>query len=404
MQHLPLELDASYEQHPSFQFGHSPLVMDTVALEAFNTPYALGRDFGPRLTIASRRDCQSQCESALGTVFASLTMQTDDPHERAFLQELGEECRRLLLEEFRGYASAALRDAVVVDGLQNQRDLLSLARDRCYFGVLPSAVPQELLDIGASELARFRDNARHGRVTRNDLSAGSGPSVRRIMQVLNREFQALGVLDAVSAYAASRMTVTGLALELSLPQATWWANVFRSLDRAPNTLYAHVDESIVYPKSIVYLTDVDEGNGPTGAYLQAFQALKLDPLREVVGRVVGNVGNDPGSPLHGYYGKNYHQSMSSERFRQHFMRLPREIRFNSHLGWDVCPGSALELSLEKSEKKMVGPAGSFIVFDGARLLHRGGMVRSGERIALQVIFSSATKASRVLGRIKRAIA
>jgi hypothetical protein len=52
---------------------------------------------------------------------------------------------------------------------------------------------------------------------------------------------------------------------------------------------------------------------------------------------------------------------------------------------------------------MVGAPGTFIVFDGARLLHRGGMVRSGERIALQVIFSSATKTSRVLGKIKRVI-
>ena len=86
------------------------------------------------------------------------------------------------------------------------------------------------------------------------------------------------------------------------------------------------------------------------------------------------------------------------------MRLPREMRFDSHLGWDVYPGSALESSLMQSEQRMMGPAGTFIVFDGARLLHRGGMVRSGERIALQVIFSSATKASRILGKIKRVMA
>jgi len=35
---------------------------------------------------------------------------------------------------------------------------------------------------------------------------------------------------------------------------------------------------------------------------------------------------------------------------------------------------------------MTGPAGTFIVFDGARLLHRGGLIELGERIALQVVF------------------
>jgi hypothetical protein len=293
---------------------------------------------------------------------------------------------------------------VALGSLQQQRDAVRLREQRCYFGQLPAAACQEFLTLGAAEIARFRDNARAGRVTRNDLSANSGSAVRGIMQGLNREFRALGVLDAVSAYAGSRMTVTGLALELSVPQATWWGNVFESLPRAPTTLYAHLDESIVYPKSIVYLTEVNETNGPTGAYVHAMEALGLQPLQELVGRVVGNVGNTPGTPLHAYYGKGYHQSMSSERFRRHFMRLPPALRFNSHLGWDVCPGSALEQALSGAEHKMVGAPGTFIVFDGARLLHRGGMVRSGERIALQVIFSSATKASRVLGKIKRVIA
>jgi hypothetical protein len=269
---------------------------------------------------------------------------------------------------------------------------------------LPPAASPEFLAIGASEIDRFRDNARSGRVMRNDLSANSGPAVRKIMQGLNREFRALGVLDAVSAYAGSRMSVTALALELSVPQATWWGKVFETLPRAPATLFAHLDESIVYPKSIVYLTEVHEDNGPTGAYVHAMENLGLNPLQELVGRVVGNVGNTPGTALHDYYGKQYHQSMSSERFRRHFMRLPAALRFNSHLGWDVCPGSALEQSLSGAEHRMVGAPGTFIVFDGARLLHRGGMVRAGERIALQVIFSSATKASRVLGKIKRAIA
>ena len=400
---LQHQLESSYAQHPNFQFSRPPLELDPAALEAFCTPYLVARNFGARLSRTQVEACQQQCSAAMAGVFGALLSQTTDTHEQAFLNELQTHCQRLLREELKYYAAAVLHGSVALGSAQHQRDAVRLQHDRCYFGRLPPAVSPEFLAIGATEIARFRDNARAGQVTRGDLSANSGPAVRRIMQGLNREFRALGVLDAVSAYAGSRMTVTALALELSVPQATWWGNVFESLPRAPETLYAHLDESIVYPKSIVYLTAVDERNGPTGAFVNAMEAMGLNPLQELAGRVVGNVGNVPGTPLYDYYGKQYHQSMSSERFRQHFMRLPGALRFNSHLGWDVCPGSELERSLARAEHKMVGEPGTFIVFDGARLLHRGGMVQSGERIALQVIFSNVTKASRVLGKIKRVL-
>jgi hypothetical protein len=93
--------------------------------------------------------------------------------------------------------------------------------------------------------------------------------------------------------------------------------------------------------------------------------------------------------------------MNSENFRRHFMRLPECLRFNSHLGWDVLPGSDLESHLAGGECKMIGPAGTFIVFDGARLLHRGGLMQEGERLALQVIFSDLTFAERAVGKVKR---
>ena len=50
---------------------------------------------------------------------------------------------------------------------------------------------------------------------------------------------------------------------------------------------------------------------------------------------------------------------------------------------------------------MIGPAGTFIVFDGARLLHRGGLMEQGERVALQVIFSDLTFTERVVSKMKR---
>jgi FkbM family methyltransferase len=51
------------------------------------------------------------------------------------------------------------------------------------------------------------------------------------------------------------------------------------------------------------------------------------------------------------------------------------------------PGSPLETELASCETVFTGPKGTFVAFDGARLLHRGGLVATGSRVALQVVFS-----------------
>ena len=78
------------------------------------------------------------------------------------------------------------------------------------------------------------------------------------------------------------------------------------------------------------------------------------------------------------------------------MSLPSELRFNSHFGWDVMPGSELESVMKSEELVMTGPAGKFIVFDGSQLLHRGGLIEAGERIVLQVVFLSKSISSKTL--------
>jgi hypothetical protein len=67
------------------------------------------------------------------------------------------------------------------------------------------------------------------------------------------------------------------------------------------------------------------------------------------------------------------------------------------------PGGELEGEVASQERRMIGPAGTFIVFDGARLLHRGGLISEGRRVALQVVFSDITLSRRVWGRLKRTV-
>jgi hypothetical protein len=394
-------LEGNYRNHPAFTFEISSWDVPAEKVAVFNETYVAARQFVSTPGPASRAALRQDLLLALDCVFASLKTQSADEYEARFLLELRSACIRLLEEELAWYARSPHTRFVDLSDERARQDAVRMQRDRHYLGRLPRAAVAELRNLAERELGQFRANVAAGRLKREDLSVTSGPTVRAILDVLNREFKALGVLDVVSSYTGRKTRVIGLALELSVPQATWWKNTIGGLERPPQTLYAHLDETISCPKSIVYLSDVTEHNGPTGCYPGAYEAMQLNPLQEMMGRVVGTVGAQPDSPLKAYYAKQYHQSVGSENFRRHFMRLPECLRFNSHMGWDVLPGSELEGQLAGSERKMTGPAGTFIAFDGARLLHRGGLMEDGERVALQVIFSDLTFTERAVNKVKR---
>jgi hypothetical protein len=398
---LGQHLRAGYDEHPRFRFADAPLQVDARLLQAFNNHYFFVRDCGSRLDAGEKAACLQTLQEQLDAVFLQLQTGATDAFEQLFVQELQAECKRLLTEEVALFAHKSLAGSIALRRASVRDNAAALAGSRHFFGrISPDAVAQ-MLAIGAADLAAFRSAAAQGKLRRDDLSVHQGPTVKNIIRVLNREFRSQGVLDAVSAYMGQRIGATGVALELSVPQATWWASRYDNLARAPQTLYAHLDESIVYPKSIVYLSDVDRSNGPTSIYPGAFESLALEPLQALVGRVISNVGTRPESPLRAHYSREYHQAMSSEAFRRHFMKLPAALRFNSHFGWDVLPDGAAERMLAGAEHFMTGGAGTYIVFDGARLLHRGGMLERGERIALQVIFSDISLKRRVRAKLRR---
>ena len=177
--------------------------------------------------------------------------------------------------------------------------------------------------------------------------------------------------------------VTGLALELSTPKSTWWRKK-EITDKNPKTLYAHLDESPIYPKSICYLSNVSEVNGPTSFYPSIFKSLNLNYLQDIIGRVVDTVGDHP--ELKKVYNNNIEQKFECKTFKSHFEMLPDDLKFYSHFGWYVKPDSQIENKMISDEIQLVGKKGSFVVFDGAKIVHRGGLLDSGERIVLQIVF------------------
>lgn len=401
MKELQTLTECSYREHPAFSFEQLSWEVPNALLMTFNTTYKAASYVGAQLNEKSFAILRQTCLNDLNKIFASMQEQGTDQYEKQFLSELQVESTRLLDGELTWHFRQHKQRFIDFGSPLAQEYSLKMMLNKHFFGCLSQQAVQELSSLATSKLIGFRANANAGRLTREDLTLNGGATIRAMRSVLNREFKSLGVLDAISSYVGRNTQVLGLALELSVPQASWWKNAITGLERPPKTLYAHVDESISFPKAIVYLSDVAAQNGPTGCYPGAFEAMQLNPMQEIIGRVLGVVGNRADSPLKNYYAKQYHQSMNSENFRRHFMKLPECLRFNSHLGWDVMPDSELESTLADNERKMTGAAGTFIAFDGARLLHRGGLMEQGERVALQVIFSDMTFMERTLDKVKR---
>lgn len=390
-----------YFLHPSFRFEDEPLSISEDLTKKFNSSYKNLVQFARALSIRDFHKEVESCTLALEHIFGLLISQANNEMESIFLTGLLDECSRLLRREL-GFIRVCSGGS---SGWLSVKNSLSYAAalhdDRFFFDRLDADVLAEIMGVATPLIIKLQAESFSGAQTREKLSINSGYRVRRICSMLNGFFKRKGILDALSAYIGCRMVVSGVALELSVPHADWWKNTFSELVKPPKTLYAHLDESIAHPKSIIYLTDVSKEKGPTSVFPEIYERLRLTPLQDLIGRIIGRVGSQPSSPLHGFYKRSYHQAMSSGNFRRHYMRLPEAFRFNSHFGWDIVPDGKVEKMMLSQEQKMLGPAGTLVVFDGSRLIHRGGLIQGGQRIVLQVIFSDSNIVRKIARRFNK---
>lgn len=365
-------LNESYVAHPEFHTPDQRLSACDEHVELLNRVW---REF----LAGESTPTEGEIRDAIERVFQSLKEQAGDPLLNQFVCELHE----LTVKHFLG-------DLEFLTPRWSQQPG-PLTSDRYFFTELSPSVVARIRHVMDPFLTKARALSETGETRRQFLSVNSGARVRKVVRALNKEFGRLGVLEEVASILPRKARVVGLAVELSVPSSTWWRNAIGD-GPGPTTMYAHFDEGIEAPKAIVYLKEVRPENGPTTCFPGVYEELALSPLQDAVGRAAGVVGNKPGSPLAVAYGKAPGNSMSSPLFREHFMALPDALRFNSHFGWDILPASEIEAQLAGREVVMTGPPGTAIVFDGARLLHRGGLVDSGERVALQVIFGNRSAA------------
>jgi len=386
----PLSID--YDRHPAFPEAAFVGQIDTNVLALLNEVYEQAIVRSPSAT-----DTVNFVTLFRG-FWSGLVDQYSDPITREFVGHLGRCSETLLLNQIRFLRTEEL-------ALSNRRETKQegFLSDRYFFGKLRAAARTKAQAAAEIEADRFRAVAQLGRLEREDLSTNGGPSVRKIVALLNREFKRNGTFKLLKEYYGRRFCVLGLSLELSDHRASWWRHRLYESE-SPKTLYAHLDESIEFPKAILYLSHVAPESGPTSVYPGVWDDMMLNPIVDAVGRLICTAWRSNEALVAYLDDVPYHQTLGSAKFRQLFMSLPPSLRFNSHLGWDVIPGSELESVMASREKTLIGSSGTFVVFDGARLFHRGGLIESGDRVACQIIFGPRSErifAKRVWNRARR---
>ncbi|MDB3967754.1 hypothetical protein N9392_00410 [Flavobacteriaceae bacterium] len=337
----------------------------------------------------------------LDSLFNSISLDEPDDKMTLFLDELKQHCHKILKNDLELVRlNKKYKNRIFIN---NDKDLLEgLKKNNCYTFKLENDIVSEILKLSQNHLKVFENRRKESKNSREDLSVNSGYVSYKICKILNRDFKKNGVLDAMSSYIGFPVRVGGCALELSVSEATWH-NVNYYKGSNSKTKYFHHDESIVDPKAIIYLSDVTKNNGPVSYLDETKIQLDINGIQHIIGKAILEIGRNPESKLFELYNLKGRKSFESEILRLHFSRLPNTMKHNSHFGWDVVIESEDEKLLLDNEKQVIGSKGTCLLFDGSRLLHRGGIVKNNERISLQIIFKHSKELQihrRILAKLK----
>lgn len=392
-----LRLDYSNNKAFSDHGGYSWEV-DTKLVNDFNELYVFYKNNSCSIDFETLEQLQENCSDLLRAIFISLKYQVKEDFEIVFLNELELAATTVLKKELLFYADTEklnYTDGKFID-YNNE-----LNNNGFFIDSLSEVTLNKILELLEPVIAKLRINAKEGKNRREELSSIEKP-IPEVARILNQEFDSFGINQSVSFLCKHKMHVTGLCIELSTPNSSWWKYSYESYSESPETEYFHFDESIDHPKAIIYLTKVGVENGPTSLVPNLLESMELSPLQILIGRVINYPGFSQDILLKERYHPKYHQPFSCINYRQDFVKLPVAMRFNSHFGWDVIPCSSLEGYMVENEVKMLGEAGRFVVFDGGNVVHRGGLIKSGERVVLQVIFGKQLD-QRIMSRVKRKV-
>jgi hypothetical protein len=257
----------------------------------------------------------------------------------------------------------------------------NLQRDGIHICRLDPKTHENLLKFCAPHMSELRELAKsrpNERIVHNyELYGEVG---RELLGFFRRQ----GILDGLAGYVGSHVNFTGFSLEYSYALQNWWRGVYSDIGLPDSkTTYMHYDQGCRDPKAIIALTDVTEENGPTGFVRGSHKKARSRFLHFMITALDHCFQRDE---TQGTSDANYRPRFAREQYRRELLLLPRALQGSSHFGDDILDDTQLSEELLANEVRMTKDIGNCIVFDGNFGIHRGGLVRNGERFVFQVIF------------------
>lgn len=241
--------------------------------------------------------------------------------------------------------------------------------------------------------------------------AGDSPKGRTVLNVDFTDDFGIALQDFVkkfqiaeihSNYIKNDVFFFGCGFEFTTNKHLWWNGCYadKGVPDSPLT-YLHCDYGDYMPKMMLYLTDVEESNGPTHFVPESNNWDRSEFLFQF------HKGLDRVSYTHlsAVNQENYYRFLyKNPETRGALLNFPTEFIGSSHFGDDLTLENPQTATIMKNEIKLLKSVGDSIIFDGGRGLHRGSIASQGERAACQLVFSptSNTKidseVSKILGR------
>ncbi|HZP68460.1 MAG TPA: phytanoyl-CoA dioxygenase family protein [Pseudolabrys sp.] len=270
------------------------------------------------------------------------------------------------------------------DGTTARRVTKALDHDGVYICSLEPDTLVKLRAICAPHMQGLREKAKSGGTER---VVHTFERYSKVGMVLDQFFRRQGILDGLKGYVGSNVSFAGFSLEYSYAGQKWWRGLYSDVGLPESkTTYMHYDYGGRDPKAIIALSDIGEENGPTGFVKGSHKVERSKFLHTMIKSLDYAFQPDPTLPYKTVY---YRDRFAKAEYRREFLEQPTAFHGCSHFGEDILDDTPLSRDLLSKEVKLTRNQGNCIVFDGNYGIHRGGLVRSGERFVFQIIFSIA---------------